>query len=365
MAGRPPRGLRKQVASLLPAQFHGQVAVFQPRPGLGDLIWHLPLIRAIAAASPSRRVTLVAKPSTQAAALLDGDPAIERVVWFDHNPRDGQGRHDGPLGLVRLAATLRRCRLDSCVLLHHSFDLAAAMAVAGIADRYGYGYGAQRRWLTRPPFLDRPAPFTEAAEQAAAYARALHLWPLQEPSVTLQPPLAQAAGSRLAGMPGKLAILGAGCHGAERQWGADRFGCLAAELRRLGWTVLVAVSATEAALADDVRRASGGAVDCAVGWCLADIAAGLAEAGLFVGNDSGLMNLRAALGRPAYGLFGASGPLRHSANIRAIVPPGGARAGMKALQVEHVMDALLEDAALTIDITTEPKPDRSSVECLL
>ncbi len=341
--------------------------MFQPRPGLGDLIWHLPLIRSIAAASPAGHVTLVTKSSTQAAALLDGDAAIGTLVWLDRNPRQDPygrkvGRHDGPLGLVRLAATLRRCRLDTCILLHHSPKLAMAMALAGIANRHGYGYGAQRRWLTRPPFLETPAPFTEAGEQASAYAEALGLWPLPDPAVVLRPDWAKAARARLAGLCRPLAVLGVGSHGAERQWDAASFGRLSAALAQEGMTVLIAASAHEAGLAGEVRDLAGdGRVRLAVGWTLPEMAACLAEAALFVGNDSGLMNLRAALGRPAYGLFGASGPLGHSADIRPIIPPGGARAGMGAIHVEHVLAALRADGVVVGAMTTEPKLDRSSL----
>ena len=330
-------------------QFPGRVAVLQPRPGLGDLIWHLPLIRAIAASSPGRRIMLITKPSTQAEALLEGDPSIESLVWFDHNSRPGQdsrptrNRHGGLLGIVRLAATLRGCRVDTCVLLHHSPLLAFAMALAGIPNRYGYGYGAQRRWLTRPPFLEAPAPFTEAADQASAYARAARLWPLPEPIVAVQPAWSRAASARLAGLTRPLAILGIGSNGASRQWGAKRFASLAVALANQRFTVLAAASENEAASAADIRRLSGSHVRCAVGWSLQEMAGCLTEAGLFIGNDSGLMNLRAALGRRAYGLFGASGPLRHSAHVRPIIPPGGPRAGMDALELEHVIQALQPD----------------------
>ena len=349
-----------------------RVAVFQPRPGLGDLIWHLPLIRAIASATPAGRVTLIVKPSTQADSLLDGDPAIDRLVWFHGNPRRGEGRHDGVPGFVRLARTLSRQRLDACVLLHHSPKLAAAMALAGIAGRYGYGYGVQRRWLTRPPFLDTPAPFTEAAEQAAAYGAAAGFWPLHGPCVAVRPAWTRAARARLSGLPRPLAVLGIGSHGADRQWGVQRFARLAAALAARGMTVLIAASGAEAALASDVGRLAGhDGVRQAVGWPLQEIAACLAEADLFIGNDSGLMNLRAALGRRAYGLFGASGPLRHNPCISAIVPPGGPRAGMETLDVRRVLAALRADGAfekaLRADgafekaMTTEPRLDRSSL----
>ena len=325
--------------------------MFQPRPGLGDLIWHLPIIRAIAGASGSGQVTLITKPSTQADALLAGDPAIERIVWFDRNPRQsqggGRGRHDGPLGFPRLVAQLRGCGAESCVLLHHGASLAAAMALAGIPHRYGYGYAwRQRVWLNRGPYFGETAPFTEAFEQEAAFARAAGLWPLPEPAIAVQPGDAQAARVWLADAARPLAILGIGSHGADRQWGAERFAALGADLLRSGYgTVLPMAAAHEAELAQAVcsRLPQDRRVRPVIGQAIPLAAALLAEAELFVGNDSGLMNLRAAIGRTAYALFGASGPLRHSVHIRPVVPPAGPRAGMDAITVEQVR--MLVDAA--------------------
>jgi heptosyltransferase-2 len=311
---------------------------------MGDLIWHLPHIRAIAAASPDRKITLITKPSTQADILLDGDPAIERIVWFDRNPRQGHGRHDGPLGYVRLLADLRACRLQSCVLLHHGASLAAAMRLAGVRRRYGYGYSAaQRRWLNQPPFLGQEIPFTEAFDQATAYARAAGFGDLPEPELAVSAAARVALPEILAGMDGPIAVLGIGAHGGIRQWGTRPFAELAQALLARGYgTVLLLAAAHEAGLAAAIADAAGrpDEVRGAIGWKLAEVMAVLAEAALFVGNDSGLMNLRAALGQPAYGLFGASGPLRHSRHIRPVVPPGGARAGMDRISVQQVLDAL-------------------------
>ena len=322
----------------------GRVAVFQPRPGLGDLIWHLPIIRALAEASQAKTVTLVTKPSTQADALLGHDPALERIVWFDRNPRRGRGRHDGPLGFSRLVATLRACRADTCVLLHHGASLAAATCLAGIAHRHAYGYSrAQRFWLSAGPFLGREVEHEEAAQQAAAYARAAGLPTLPEPSILLDPLARARMHQRLAAYPRPWVTLGIGSNGANRQWGAARFAQLSrALLSRSGGTVFLLASQAEAPLASAIRQAApdGAVLEDVVGWKLPDLAALLAEADLFVGNDSGPMNLRAAVGRPAYGLFGASGPLLHSTRIRAVVPPEGPRSGMQNITVQHVLEKI-------------------------
>ena len=325
----------------------GRVLVFQPRPGMGDLIWHLPVIRAVAAASPSGRVTLLTKRSTQADALLEGDPAIERIVWFDRNPRFGAGLHDGPVGLARLVATLRGCRANTCVLLHHGASLAATVWLAGIPNRYGYGFNRQDIWLNRGPRLrNTPAgqavQFGEAFDQATAFAQAAGLWPLPEPHVALRLDWVGAAGSRLAGLPRPLAVLGIGAHGADRQWGPDNFAALARALRQTGVaTVLLACAEMEGELAGRIAAACGDAsVHQAVGWSLGEVAGTLAQADMFVGNDSGLLNLRAALGRSALGLFGASGPLRHSTKLHAVIPPLGPRTGMAGITVAKVMEAI-------------------------
>ena len=220
------------------------------------------------------------------------------------------------------------------------------MALAGIPHRYGYGYAAaQRLWLNAGPYLRRAAPFTEAAEQAAAFARAAGLWPLPEPAVTIQPAAASAARAWLADAAHPLAVLGIGSHGAERKWGAERFAALASVLLRSGYGTIVPMAAAhEAALAHTAcNRLPRGSVRPAIGLALPVAAALLAEAELFVGNDSGPMNLRAAVGRPAYALFGASGPLRHSKQIRPVIPPGGARAGMDAISVAQVVQAVIGD----------------------
>ncbi len=320
------------------------MAVFQPRPGLGDLIWHLPLIRAIAAASASGRVVLITKPSTQADVLLEGDPAIERIVWFDRNPRQGRGRHDGVLGLPRLIASLRGCGVHSCVLLHHGASLAAAMCAAGIPNRYGYGTTrAQRAWLNRLPFLANVAPFTEAFAQASAYANAAGFAALPEPAVAIQSQARAAVALRLAGMATPFAVLGVGCQGQVRQWGAQNFARLADSLIARGTgTVIILGAAHEAAHVNTILAgvAKPGQVHGALGWPLPEVAGLLADAALFIGNDSGMMNLRAAAGRPAYALFGASGPLTHSTLIRPIIPSAGPRAGMDQIAVSQVIEAL-------------------------
>ncbi len=318
-------------------------AVFQPRPGLGDMIWHIPAIRALAAAGP---VTLIAKRSSQAETLFADDPSVARIVWFERRGREGRGRHDGMAGFARLIADLRALRLQRCVLLHRSASLAAAMALAGIPRRLGYGGAGQSAFLSAGPRIGPGEAFGSVSDEAAAFIRAAGLADaLPEPRLAVRAASRARVAARIAAWPPPLAVLGVGSNGADRLWPAGQFAALAQALAHRGYaTVALLAAPHEAPIVDAIlAEARSGAVRAVLGWTLAEVAALLAEAALFIGNDSGLLNLRAAVGCPGYGLFGASGPLRHSALIRPVVPPGGPRAGMAAITLPQVLAAIGQD----------------------
>lgn len=315
--------------------------IVQPRPGIGDLIWHLPLIHALAEAAGGRAL-LLTKPSTAAGALLANDPAID-CLFLDRNPPGGRGSHDGPLGLLRLASMLRRSGATSAVMLHQSMSLAASVASAGIPDRRGYGYGMQRLWLNDGPYLPAAYAHRHPTEQAAAYAAAAGLPPLPDRQEIWPAPGAVESLLAREGALGRWAVLGVGSTEAARCWAPARFAQLAGVLLARGYAgVMLLASSAEAPLAEAVLAAAGdaGPIRLAVGWPLGEVMALLTCAGLFVGNDSGMLNLRVAVGRVAFGLFGVSGPLTHSARIVPVVSAAGARAGMASIAVADAVAAL-------------------------
>lgn len=64
--------------------------IVQPLPGIGDMIWHLPHIHAIAATSLDFQVDILTKPRSQADRLLCADPCVRRVLWLERE-RDHAG----------------------------------------------------------------------------------------------------------------------------------------------------------------------------------------------------------------------------------------------------------------------------------
>ena len=83
------------------------VAVVQPLPGIGDMIWHLPHIRAIAA-HVGAPVTLITKPRSAADQIFSAERTIRDVFWLDRNPEARRGEHDGGAGFIRVVGGLAR-----------------------------------------------------------------------------------------------------------------------------------------------------------------------------------------------------------------------------------------------------------------
>lgn len=326
-----------------------RTAIIQPLPGIGDMIWHLPHIRAVAAhwGDP---VTLIAKPRSAADQIFAGETTVREVLWMDRNPERRRGLHDGAAGLVRLIRLLRVHRFDRVVVLHHSRTLAFAAMAAGIPERYGYGFRLQRPFLNRPPALPPAALRLHPHEQASVWLQASGIaLPDSEPRLRVAAGAQRVLRERLGPAALPTVVLGIGSSEPCKQWGAARFIALADALGSAGWRRLVlAGGAAEAGLAEEIsgRACSCAAVVPALGWELSVLAALCAEAGFYVGNDTGVMNLAAAVGTRSYALFGATEPIHHSSRIVPILPPDGQVAvadGMARITLEAVLEAIRTD----------------------
>lgn len=351
MIGRvPERGLD---ASLPVA---GHIALVQPRVGIGDMIWHLPHLRAVARRVVGR-VTLVARPRSRADQLVSAADGIDEVFWVERDQWTPAGRHQGVSGWLRLTAEIRARRFDAALLLTRSRALTLAFAAAGVPARWGYGFGSQRVLLNRPPYLPERARALHPYDQATAWLEATGL-ALAEPEPRLQ--VAEEARERVrarldagtgaaTGATGAVIALGIAASDAWKQWPVPCFAELASALLLAGWgrVALIGGEAERGAAEAILGRLgeSAARVVPVLGWDLREVAALVEDAALYAGNDTAVLNIAAAVGTRAYGLFGATPVLLHSPNIVAVVPPGGPDrdAGMGRITVAAVLDVVDRD----------------------
>ncbi len=351
---RFPDGTRpREVLRVTTARFGAvrRLALVQPRVGIGDMVWHLPHIRALARHAGGR-VTLIARPRSLADQLVGPEDGVADILWVERDQWTPDGRHQNLHGMARLVAELVARRFDAAVLLTRSRTLTLAAAAAGIPRRYGYGVGwRQRLLLNRQPYLPEAALARHPFEQAGAWLAAAGIVLADaEPRLNVGDAARTAARARLDLGSRRFAALGIASSDQWKKWDTARFAELAARLLVAGWPDLVLLGGPAerpdaAAILDRLAPADRARVAPVLGWDLREVAALLREAAFYVGNDTAVLNVAAAVGTRAYGRFGGTPALGHSPCIVPVVPPGGPDrdGGMARISVDAVLRAIDED----------------------
>jgi heptosyltransferase-2 len=273
---------------------------------LGDVALCLP---ALAELRRDGQVAAVGHPALL--ALLADLQAVDATEAFDR-----QGNDAGLPGLLRAGRRLRAQHASLAVIFPPSLRAAALAAVARVPRRRGHP-GDGRRWLLtelrpRPPRSVHLADAWLSLARADGLVRAGEALPHASPgpagraglrALRAALPALPSAGSFLALSPGAT-------YGPTKRWGEARYAAAARELcGRHGLTAVVVggPDAQERALCARVAEGCGG-ISVAGRTDLPTLAALLAEAAAFLGNDSGPMHLAAALSVPTVGVFGSTSP---------------------------------------------------------
>jgi heptosyltransferase-2 len=268
---------------------------------IGDALMAQPLLARLRERDPRARIDVLA-PGWVAPVfrrMPEADGVIE--TSFAH----------GGLGLrARWALarrTLRGIGYDEALVLPNSLKSALVPGFAGIARRVGYA-GEARFGLLNVVHRRRPGrePMALHFARLSAPPGAEIRLPLPEPRLAVDAPSAEAT-RRKFGIEGDYAAL---CPGAE--YGpAKRWPYFAELSRRLPLPAVALGGPRDREPAQGIRgRNLAGATT------LDEAIELLAGAALVVSNDSGLMHVAAALGRPLVALFGSSSP-KHTPPLSA------------------------------------------------
>lgn len=309
---------------------------------IGDAIGTLPAVRALRARLPEARIDVLVTPGP-ARDVFAQEAAVDDVLTFAKGNFDAPRSVAAPRALRDLAAfgaSLRARRYDAVILLHHLTTAFGALkfralalatgapVVAGLDNGRGdflthaardAGFGAKPEgayWHSVVGLLgavvDDPRPTFAVTDAARAAARTLVAD--RVPYVALHP--------------------GVGAYARARQWPVERLAAVGQGLAADGYTLVVTggrdAMAREASAA--LRAALGGipALDLTGETDLATTAAVYADAALFIGSDSGMAHLAAAVGARCIVVFGPS-------NHRAWAPHG-------AMEWNPGADAVVPDA---------------------
>ena len=273
---------------------------------IGDALLAQPLLRRLH--DKLGRVSIDVFAPAWCGPLLARMPEVNEVIEspFAHGDLKLRARW-------RLGRSLAPRKYDSAIVLPNSFKSALVPFFADIPLRAGYVGESRYGLLNVVHKLDK-AKLPLMAERYAQLA--------EKPGEEVARPLPQV---RLAADPVNLARntarlgldprrdIAVFCPGAEygpaKRWPARHFGVLASLLAVRGYAVWLLGSKADEALGEEIRAIAGG--ECHNLCGKTDIASAvdlMSCAKLVVSNDSGLMHVAAALGRPLVALYGSSSP---------------------------------------------------------
>jgi heptosyltransferase-2 len=165
--------------------------------------------------------------------------------------------------------------------------------------------------------------------------------PSTEPALPVPGAALAAIGERFKTSPRPWIVLGMGALHAEREWPHAYWLGFVAKLRgETAGTIFYIGGPAYMARAQSIMAQRN--LTPAVNACdltLVQAVALLHHADLFVGTDSGPMNLAAAVGTPAFAMFGVNPVLNYSRFIHPLTPPGGPHpGGMQLISPAHVFE---------------------------
>jgi heptosyltransferase-2 len=217
---------------------------------------------------------------------------------------------------------LRRVRPGAALLLTDSLSSAILVALAGIPERIGYGAELRDPLLTRRVSRGAPARSAPRSREYIVLARAAGLTVEEAiPRLAALPAERNAAAAlrARAGLhSGSFAVLAPGAsYGPAKRWEPANFAKLAAALHARDGTRSILVGTREDAgpAAEVARLAGSAAFDLTGATDLASLTGLLDESILVASNDSGVMHLAAALGKPTVAVFGSTSPAWSAAEL--------------------------------------------------
>ena len=273
---------------------------------VGDTVMAQPMFKLLHERHANLTLDVLAPPFTL--PLLKRMPEVRRCIAarFGHGELKLNERR-------RLAHELQAEHYDQAIVLPNSLKSALIPLLAKIPLRTGfrgemrYGFLNDIRRLDEralPKMVQRFAAL--ALDRGAALPR-----PLPTPRL-----FANAENAKIIIQKQILTLdkpIAVFCPGAEygpaKRWPAEYFGALAKQAAQKGYGVWLIGSPKDAAIGDDIVRASDGACVNLCGKTALDDAIDLISmAALVVTNDSGLMHVAAALERSTLALYGSSSP---------------------------------------------------------
>jgi len=270
---------------------------------IGDTVLTTPSLIALRRFLPHTSIDILLEDWV--APVLDGSPLVDRVISI---PRHSNAAR------ARIARDLHRTGYDVVYNLHGGTTATFLARASGARQRVGYAhyqYARLHNHVAPSPQEIWSRPTLHSAEQQLA----LIGWtgvPVSDRPATQLAVTEKAARSIAAKLAAHeidrepVALIHPAAAFETKQWPAENFARVIDEVAARGLTPVGIVAPKEKQVLDSVVQQSSARVIGLTDLSLPEVTALAARAQLFVGNDSGIAHMAAAVNTPCVVVFGSS-----------------------------------------------------------
>ncbi len=271
---------------------------------IGDTVLATPALFALRRFIPHARIEMLLEDWV--APVLEGSELVDRVITI---PRHSNAAR------ARVARELHRANYDVVYNLHGGTTATFLTRATGAKHRVGfanYQYSRLHNHVAPSPLEIWGRPTLHSAEQQLA----LIGW--TGVPVTDRPPSKLSITSKATTSISKrlfekgvdenksIALIHPAAAFATKQWATENFARVVEAASSRGFTPAAVVAPNEKPLMQSLKQASSTPIVGFDNLSLPEITALAARAKLFVGNDSGIAHIAAAVGAPCVVIFGSS-----------------------------------------------------------
>ncbi len=269
---------------------------------IGDTVLATPSLFALKRFLPNAQVDILVEDWV--APVLDNHPHVDNVITL------GRG---GLMARARVARELRAANYDVVYNLHGGTTATFLTRAIGARHRVGfksYQYGQLHNHACPSPLLIWQQQKTHSVEQQLALLGWTGVPVTDRPrtSLGISPKAAEKVARVLseAGLGEQnIALIHPAAAFATKQWATQNFARVVEFLAERGFTSVAIAAPNEQALLEHLRSETSVNV-LTFALSLPEVTALASRSQLFVGNDSGIAHIAAAVGTPSVVVFGSS-----------------------------------------------------------
>lgn len=271
---------------------------------IGDTVLTTPSLIALRRFLPTAQIDILLEDWV--APVLEQFPHVDNVITLERGSTAAR---------IQVAREIRATRYDVVYNLHGGTTATLLTRATGARHRVGfshYQYSRLHNHLAPSPLLVWGVTKAHSVEQQLALLGWTGVPVSDKPATQLT--VTEAASTKIAERlkaagideATPFAMIHPAAAFATKQWAVENFARIVEELAQRGIVSVALSSASEAGVVVALEKETTAAVVGFTDLALPEVAALAARARLFVGNDSGIAHIAAAVKAPAVVIFGSS-----------------------------------------------------------